>query len=54
MAKAKDVDLQKHTLNLRQGDYDKLGQLFVELGAGPAIRQIVSAFVDKHYGKETN
>lgn len=43
----KDDTIQKHTLNLRRGDYAKIGDLFPDLGAGPAIRQIVSAFVDK-------
>lgn len=43
----KDDTIQKHTLNLRRGDYAKLGELFPDLGAGPAIRQIVSNFVDR-------
>lgn len=54
MAKTKDLEIQKHTLNLRAGDYDKIGALFPDLMAGPAIRKIVSAFVDKHYGKDDN
>lgn len=52
MAKAKEIDLQKHTLNLRPGDYDKMSALFPDLGGGPAIRKLVSAFVDKHYKPE--
>jgi hypothetical protein len=48
MSKNKNVDLQKHTLNLRAGDYEKMQQLLPELGAGPAIRQLVSNFIDKY------
>lgn len=43
----KDDTITKHTLNLRRGDYAAIGDLFPDLGAGPAIRQIVAAFVDK-------
>ncbi len=43
----KDDTIQKVTLNLRAGDYAKLGDLFPDLRAGPAIRQIVSQFVDR-------
>ena len=43
----KDDSLQKHTLNLRSGDYARLGDLFPDLGAGPAIRQIIANFVDR-------
>lgn len=38
-------DLQKHTLNLFRGDYDKLQQLFPDTGAGPIIRQLVRGFI---------
>ena len=44
---AKNLDLQKVTLNLRAGDYARLGDLFPDLGAGPAIRQLVAQFVDR-------
>lgn len=44
---AKNLDLQKVTLNLRAGDYARLGDLFPDLGAGPAIRQLVSQFIDR-------
>ena len=49
MARPKNLDLQKVTLNLRRGDAEKMGHLFPDLGEGPAIRQLISAFVDKHY-----
>lgn len=48
MAKPKS-DLQKHTLNLRPGDFDKMGSLFPELGASRAIRTLIERFVDKNY-----
>lgn len=42
------MKLQKHTLNLREGDYDRLGELFASKGIKPAnvIRAIVSRYVD--------
>jgi len=49
MARPKRNDLQKVTLNVREGDMEKMAQLFPDLGAGPAVRQLISAFVDKHF-----
>jgi hypothetical protein len=43
----KDDTIEKVTLNLRKGDYAKVGDLFPDLRAGPAIRQIISAFIDR-------
>lgn len=40
-------DLQKHTLNLRAGDYERLQSLYPEVGAALVIRKIVSAFLDR-------
>lgn len=40
-------NLQKHTLNLFSGDYDRLQQLFPDLGAGPVIRKIVREFIER-------
>lgn len=53
MARPRRNDLQKVTLNLREGDMDKLAELFPDLGSGPAARQLISAFVDKHIPKST-
>ena len=39
--------LTKHTLLLREGDYDQLRQRFAKIGAGPVIRRLVSDAVDK-------
>jgi hypothetical protein len=52
MPQSKNNDLQKHTMNLRQGDYDKMQELFPKMGAGPAIRQLVSSFIDRHFKEE--
>lgn len=43
----KNDQLQKHTLNLYAGDYDRLALLFPDTGAGPIIRQIVHDFLAK-------
>lgn len=45
----KKTDLHKKTLNLRTGDFEKMGELFPELGGSKAIRTLVSKFVDKNY-----
>lgn len=54
MPKPKNHELTKHTLNLRAGDFDKIGELFPDLGPSVAVRQILSRFIDKHFrpGKE--
>ena len=52
MAKPK-TDLQKHTLNLRPGDFQKMGELFPQVGSSESIRLLVSRFVDKHYKDNT-
>lgn len=41
----KNEDLQKHTLNLNRGDYEKIKLLFPEVGAAEVIRQLVSDFI---------
>lgn len=45
--------LQKHTLNLREGDMDKLRDLVPDLAPAVLIRLIVSTFVDRHEGVAT-
>lgn len=48
-------ELQKHTLNLRRGDYDYLQQVFASQGipAAVAIRRIISRHVDYFREQET-
>lgn len=46
-------ELQKHTLNLFPGDYDKLRNYYPDIGASTIIRRIVRKFVeqiDEHNG----
>lgn len=53
MPRIKNTDLQKHTLNLRRGDYEKMDELFPTKRGGPAIRALISMFVDKHINSKT-
>lgn len=54
MATPKNPDLVKKTLNLRAGDFEKMAELFPKSGGGSiAIRDLISAFVDKHYRETT-
>ena len=49
MARNRDLSLSKKTLNFREGDFERMAELFPELGGSCAIRTLVSKFVDKHY-----
>lgn len=40
-------ELQKHTLNLRAGDFTRLYELHPELDPSAVIRQLVADHVDK-------
>jgi len=52
---APNPSLQKHTLNLRRGDFDYIDSLFTSEGvaASIVIRKIVSRFVDQHRSQES-
>ena len=52
MAKPKDDTLVKKAINLRKGDFEKMGELFPANGPTIAIRNLISKFVDKHYGDD--
>lgn len=41
------VEMTKHTLNLRAGDFQRLQEAFTPPGAGPTIRFIVAQYVDR-------
>lgn len=41
----KNSDLQKHTLNLNRGDFDKIGAYYPDVPAATIIRRVISAFV---------
>jgi hypothetical protein len=49
MALSKDVDLVKKTMNFREGDFEKVAELFPSKHPSVMVRTILSAFVDKHY-----
>lgn len=40
-------ELQKHTLNLFAGDYEKLQLLYPDHGAGPIIRSVIRKFIEQ-------
>ena len=40
-------ELQKHTLNLFAGDYEKLQHLYPDHGAGPIIRSVIRKFIEQ-------
>lgn len=40
-------DLQKHTLFLRRGDFDKLGSLFPEIPPSAIIRKLVADAIER-------
>lgn len=48
MPPPKNHDLVKKTLNLRRGDFEAMASLFPSLEPSQAIRQLISAFVDRH------
>lgn len=47
-----DADLQKHTLHLYAGDYERLGQLFPDVPAALVLRKIVRAHIESVEGKK--
>ena len=53
MARPKNSELIKKTLNFRPGDFEKMGEMFPDLGSSVAIRDLLAAFVDKHYVVKT-
>jgi hypothetical protein len=40
------LELQKHTLNLREGDYEKIATYMPDVPTAIVIRRIISRFVD--------
>lgn len=47
MARSKDHEIQKHTLNLRAGDMDALRVLLPNREPSVVVRQLLSRFVDQ-------
>jgi hypothetical protein len=54
MPQTRNVDLHKKTLNFRRGDFEKIEELFPDRQPSVVVRQLVAAFVDKHYERETS
>ncbi len=42
-----DEQLSKHTLNLFEGDYEKLRSFYPDVGAGAVIRRIVRRYIEQ-------
>ena len=42
-----DDALKKHTLNLYEGDYKRIGDHYPDVGAGTVIRKLVRTHLDK-------
>lgn len=47
MAKKAEENLSKHTLNLYEGDYSRIQELYPEMGAGAIIRRLVRDFITR-------
>ena len=43
----KSEELQKHTLNLFSGDYERVQQFYPDVGAGPVIRRVIRSFIEQ-------
>lgn len=47
MSQSDGQELQKHTLNLYKGDYEKLRSFYPDIGAGAVIRRIVQRYIEQ-------
>lgn len=47
MPKPRDGDLHKHTLNLFEGDYEKIQSYYPDTGAATIIRRLVRRFIQQ-------
>jgi hypothetical protein len=47
MPPVKNHDLQKHTLNLRRGDVDRIRELHPNIESAVVIRRLISNYVDE-------
>ena len=52
MPRTRKTEITKKTLNFNTGDFEKMGELFPDLGPSAAIRELVTKFVKKHYRSE--
>lgn len=51
MGRRKTEELQKHTLNLRSGDMEELGELHPNVQPSTFIRSLVSRYIDNERNK---
>lgn len=49
MGRPKLENIVKKTMNFREGDFEKIAQIFPGKEPSTMIRKIVSSFIDKHY-----
>lgn len=47
MAKAEIEELQKHTLKLFKGDYERIGELVPDCPPAMTIRHLIRAYINK-------
>lgn len=51
---AESEPLQKHTLLLYAGDFDKLGDLFPSITASVMVRKVIRAYIQKIEAQAAN
>lgn len=44
---AKNSDLQKHTLNLYAGDFDRLAEFYPDIPAATIVRKLVRRYIEQ-------
>ena len=49
MTKKSEEPLQKHTLLLFEGDYERLQTMYPDVGASVVIRKVVREFIDRQH-----
>lgn len=47
MTRKSEEPLQKHTLLLYEGDYERLQTMYPDVGASVVIRKVVRTFIDQ-------
>lgn len=47
MKRKQPFELQKVTINIRKGDFDRLRELHPNLGSGPVIARLIIGYLNK-------
>lgn len=47
MKRKHPFEIQKVTINIRKGDFDRLRELHPTIGAGPAIARLIIGYLNK-------